>query len=138
MRVFNSATGALRNEFFAYDVAFRGGVNVATRGLFYTQLGNTVGAIVTAPASRSVADVRLFSPAGQPVGGFAAYDAGFFGGASVAVESIDPGGAVTVVTGAGPGGGPHVKVWRAATGVATLQQSFFAFAPAFTGGVFVG
>jgi uncharacterized repeat protein (TIGR01451 family) len=40
-----------------------------------------------------------------------------------------------IVTGAGPGGGPHVNVWTLATGAVTNLASFFASDPAFSGGV---
>jgi len=150
VRVFNGETGALTLEFLAYDPSFRGGVNVASRGPLYVQIVSpppgvlapsqiiTVGAIVTAPASNGSPDVRLFDATGQPIGEFLAYDPAFTGGVSVAVATNDGSGPVTVVTGAGPGGGPHVKVWLAANNTATLEQSFFAFDPAFRGGVFVG
>jgi hypothetical protein len=148
VRVFNGATGELTREFFAYDAAFRGGVNVATRGpLYEVAVPNPAGvgapnvilragAIVTAPASRGGPDVRLFGPTGERTHGFLAYDPSFSGGVTLAVESIDAGGVVSLVTGAGPGGGPHVKVWVANS--ALTLQSFFAFDPAFLGGVFVG
>jgi autotransporter-associated beta strand protein len=139
VRVFDGTTGALTLEFLAYDPAFRGGVNVACRGpLNAQQPGITAGAIVTAPASFGGPDVRLFGPTGHQIGGFLAYDPRFLGGVTVGVQQIDADGSVTLETGAGPGGGPHVKTWQVANGVATLQQSFFALAPAFLGGVFVG
>jgi hypothetical protein len=42
-----------------------------------------------------------------------------------------------IVTGAGPGGGPHVHVWSVAGGQLTDLASFYAYDPNFTGGVFV-
>jgi hypothetical protein len=142
VRVFDGLSGAMVQQLFAYDPGFRGGVNVASRGPLYLrfdgQLRVTAGAIVTTPASDGGPDVRLFDLSGQQVGGFLAYDSAFRGGVTVAVRSIDTNGTVTLETGAGPGGGPHVKVWRVANSVATLQQDFFAFDPAFRGGVFVG
>jgi hypothetical protein len=41
-----------------------------------------------------------------------------------------------VIAGAGPGAGPHVKVFSGADG--SLLSSFMAFAPSFSGGVVVG
>ena len=43
-----------------------------------------------------------------------------------------------LITGAGPGGGPHVLLWSFANPMPAIEQSLFAFDPAFTGGVFVG
>jgi hypothetical protein len=153
VRVFDGTTGALTREFFAYDPAFRGGVNVASQGPLYDLVGNaplgganpspivtwdlTAGAIVTAPASNDAPDVRLFGPTGQQIAEFQAYDPSFRGGVTVAVTGSNSGAAL-VETGAGPHGGPHVKLWQIAGNVATEQQSFFAFDPAFLGGVFVG
>ena len=42
-----------------------------------------------------------------------------------------------VVTGAGPGGGPHVLVWSLAGGGVTPLASFYAYDPLFGGGVYV-
>lgn len=60
---------------------------------------------------------------------------GFAGEVRVAVGDVTGDGVPDVVVGAGPGAGPHVKVFDSAT----LQEvrSFYAFDPAFRGGVSV-
>src|SRR5262249_61718723 len=77
-----------------------------------------------------------------PIGpGFLAYDVGFTGGVSVAATT-DGAGRLLIVTGAGPGGGPHVRVFQVTdltTGAVTqLGGGFLAYGLGFTGGVSVG
>ena len=80
----------------------------------------------------------LGNPTPTIVDDFFAYDPAFNGGARVAV--VDIYGHADIVTGAGPGGGPHVRIFDGATGLQLpdAQDSFFAFDPTFSGGVFVG
>jgi hypothetical protein len=88
--------------------------------------------------------VRAFDPkTGAEASGFFAYDAGFTGGVRVAACALDVSDPVPeIVTGAGPGGGPHVKVFNDVTGATVVTSgtigSFFAYTPGFTGGVHVG
>lgn len=84
--------------------------------------------------------VEVQRPDGVAVARFAAYDvAGFRGGVRAAVGELDGDrDTVEVVTAAGPGGGPHVKVFRldlANDNAVTEVASFFAFDERFTGGV---
>jgi hypothetical protein len=72
---------------------------------------------------------------GAQLASFLAYDSSFAGGVRVAAGDVNGDGVVDVVTGAGPGGSPHVKVFDGVTGAEF--RSFFAFDPGFTGGVFV-
>src|SRR5207253_1306486 len=74
------------------------------------------------------------------VASFLAYPAGFGGGVNVSAADLNGDGVDDIVTGAGPGGGPHVEVWDGASllkGRAVLLKQFYAYDPAFTGGVFV-
>ncbi|MFO0797591.1 MAG: putative Ig domain-containing protein [Gemmataceae bacterium] len=79
--------------------------------------------------------VKVFTPDGAELFTLAPFGA-FAGGATVATADVTGDGVEDVVVGAGPGAGPHVKVFDGTTG--DELQSFFAFAVGFTGGVFVG
>ena len=132
VKVFNGTTGALLASFFAYAPAFSGGVFVAAGDVN----GDGRADIVTGPAGGAPAHVKVFN--GATLGelrSFFAYPTGFTGGVRVAAGDVDGDGRADLVTGTGPGGGPHVKVFDDTTGAETT--SFFAYAPAFSGGVFV-
>ena len=58
---------------------------------------------------------------------------GFQGGARVAAGDVNGDGIDDIITAAGPGAAPHVKVFDGATG--RLLLSFFAYAPGYRGGV---
>ena len=130
VRVFDGATLARRESFYAYDPAFRGGVTVAVGDV----LGDKVGQIVTAPGPGGGPHVKVFAAGTAELkSGFFAYAPTFTGGVGVAVGDVANLGRDAIVTGAGPGGGPQVTVFDAATGRAV--QSFFAYATDFRGGV---
>ena len=78
--------------------------------------------------------MRVFRPDGTLVREFDAYDPGFRGGVTVAVADLEGTGRADIVTGAGPGGGPNVKVFGPD---GSLHASFFAYDAGFTGGVHV-
>jgi len=143
VRIFNGVTGALVSEFFAYDPAFRGGVNVAS-GFLNGGIVNS-DTVVTAPGAGGGPDVRVYDLQGRLQAAFFAYDPAFRGGVTVAVwkparfgSTFLPGGPGEILTGAGPGGGPHVEQWEFVGTTPTLHRSFLAFDPSFTGGVYVG
>jgi hypothetical protein len=131
-------------DFFAFTPSFSGGVTVAVGDFTGSgQLDIITGA---GPGGGPQVEVIDGSKLGQVqatgqiatsalLASFFAYDASFNGG--VRVDAVDVNGdrKADVVTGAGPGAGPHVKVFRATD--LLLLDSFFATAASFTGGVFV-
>jgi hypothetical protein len=80
--------------------------------------------------------VRIFSGDGQDTGlRFYAYDRNFVGGVRVATCDIDGDGIDEIVTAPGIGPGPHVRVMRLAGQSVDEVVGFYAFDPAFVGGV---
>jgi hypothetical protein len=79
--------------------------------------------------------VKVYNTNGTLRFSFFAYDAAFSGGVQVATGDVNGDGIDDIITGAGPGGGPHVKVFSGAN--LALLDSFFAYGSNFTGGVFV-
>ncbi|MBX7105330.1 MAG: DUF11 domain-containing protein [Gemmataceae bacterium] len=137
IRVFDGLDGTVLQEFFAYDAGFRGGVYVAAADV----TGDGVPDIITGAGAGGGPHVRVFNGADPgrvvagPIGDFFAYAASFTGGVRVAAADTNKDGLADIITGAGPGGGPHVIVWNAANRQARL--SFFAYGADFRGGVYV-
>jgi lysophospholipase L1-like esterase len=130
--------------FFAYHPAFTGGVFVACGDVD----GDGVPEIITGAGRGAGPHVRILryaptSPGGVvPLFEFFAYAESFTGGVHVAVGDVDGDGRADIITGAGAGGGPHVRALKllmsGGTVVGALDlASFFAYHPAFPGGVFV-
>ena len=141
VRVFDGATGAPIASFFAYDLAFTGGVYVAAGDLNRDNKAE----IITGTGPGGGPLVRVFNgQTGAPLASFFAYNSNFRGGVTVGAVDLDDDGIAEILTGAGPGGGPHVRRWLVLLAPSALPPGpfilteFFAFDPAFTGGVFVG
>jgi hypothetical protein len=118
--------------FFAYATSFAGGVNVAVGDVN----GDGKGDIITGADSGGGPHVEAFSGAdGSVLRSFFAYVPAFTGGVTVGAGDVDGDGKADIITGAGPGGGPHVEAFSGATGARLL--SFFAYDPSFHGGIFV-
>jgi uncharacterized protein (TIGR03118 family) len=154
VRIIAGGTGAVLADFFAFNPAFTGGVNLAVADVN----GDGVPDVIVAAgpgggphlkvidgtklnlvlANGEISDSALLAS-------FFAYDPTFTGGVNVAAADINGDSHADIITGAGPGGGPHAKVIDGtkvgqvqANGEianAALLASFFAFAPSFTGGV---
>ncbi len=130
--ILNSQTGEVMETFFAFDPAFTGGVFVAVQDTN----GDGILDIIASAGPGGGPEVRIFNGANLNVlRSFFAYAEDFTGGVSVASIDFNNDGILDLVTGAGPGGAPHVKVYDGATN-AILSQ-WYAYPASFTGGIFV-
>ncbi len=150
VRVFSGADGQTMFDFFAYDMSFTGGVRVAAGDI----TGDGTPDIITGAGEGGGPNVRVFDGAtpqtggvagtdissgsnGNPLGNFFAFDANFTGGVYVAAGDVTGDGQIDIIAGAGPGGGPNVRVFDGATANPLPQPlgNFFAYDPSFAGGV---
>ena len=127
-----NADGTLKMKFLAYAATFTGGVHIAMADVN----GDGVPDIITGAGAGGGPHVKVFDGVtGNLITQFFAYDANFHGGVNVAAADLTGDGKADIITGAGPGGGPHVKAFDLTTG--QVIASYFAYAPTFTGGVAV-
>lgn len=128
--------------FFAYGSDFPGGVRVAMGDID----GNPANGeeIVTAAGPGGGPHVRVFHlnndlTINEPFGnGFFAYTPNFSGGVYVATGDVNGDGKDDIITGAGPGGGPHVRIWTLGQDKHSWVElgGYFAYDGAFQGGVY--
>lgn len=135
VKVFSPIGQSLLNSFLAYPANFRGGVFVAAGDVN----GDGFADIITGPGAGGGPHVKVFDAHNnlRLVRSFFAFSPLFTGGVRVGLGDFNGDGDVDgadLIVGAGPGGGPHVKIFSARNN--TLLQNFFAY-PNFTGGVFV-
>jgi hypothetical protein len=65
---------------------------------------------------------------------FFAYDENFRGGVRIALADLDNNGTAEIYTAAGPGGGPHVRVFNAS---GSAIGGFFPFSDSLKDGIFI-
>ncbi len=127
VKVFDQ-NGKLISQFYAYDKQFHGGVNLAVGDVN----GDGVDEIITGASTGGGSQVRVFDMNGNVKSQFFAYNKKFHGGVSVAVGDVNGDGVPEIITGAGPGGGPHIRVFNM---YGRLENQFFAYSARFSGGV---
>ena len=133
VRIFD-LRGNVKGQFFAYDENFRGGVRVAVADID-GGVARRKDEIITAPGQGGGPHIRVFDNKANLKAQFFAYNKNFRGGVDVEAEDIDQDGLAEIITGAGPGGTPHVRVFELN---GKLLGSFLAYENDFSGGVSVG
>ena len=134
-------------DFFAFSTEFSGGVDVAAGDFNADGFAD----IVVGAGPGGGPQVNIFDgQTGNVLTQFFAYDQSFRGGVTVAVGDVDGSSFNSVVTGAGSGGGSHVKSFRNSrffdmdadrilpgnqSITMNLTGQFMAYEEAYTGGV---
>ncbi len=116
-----SPDGNALSTMLAYAPTYDRGIFVASGDLD----GDGDDEIVTGTDNGGGPQVQIFDGKGKLLGTFFAYDRAFRGGVRVAIGTLstEKGAAASIITSAGPGGGPHVRVYN---GYAKLIGAFFA------------
>src|SRR5439155_3377606 len=107
------ADSALLSSFFAFDtsdVNFSKGLNVAAGDLN----GDGKAEVIVGARAGGSPEVRIFdaSNGAQVISTFSAFSTNFSGGVYVAAADVNGDGKADIITGAGSGGGPEVRVLR--------------------------
>ena len=132
VKVFDGRDFSQIANFMATNPDFRGGIHVATGDVD----GDGIADVITGAGDSGGPQVQVFRGGDfAMIRNFFAYDSSFRGGVNVSAADVDGDGFAEIITGAGNGGAPHVKVFDGRT-LETLR-SFFAYESTFTGGVTV-
>ncbi|MCH7492310.1 VCBS repeat domain-containing M23 family metallopeptidase [Patescibacteria group bacterium] len=127
IRVYNE-NNKLLSQFFAFPENFRGGIDITTGDIN----GDGIDEIIVSAGPGGGPQIRAFKMDGTLMAQFFAYLETFRGGVKVASADLDGDGIDEIITGAGMGGGPHVRIFNRQ---GELQSQFFAYAPGFRGGI---
>ena len=114
-------------SFFAYNNLFRNSLNIDT-----AINDGFIKIVAIGPTKGGGPQVRIFSAGGNLISSFFAYDKNLRGGVSVALGYVDGDRELDLVTGAGYGDTPLVKVFSLS---GEIKYSFLAYGENFRGGV---
>ena len=127
--IYNS-DGSLHASFYPYTSNYGNGINISVGDLE----GDGSVEIVTGTENGGGAHVRIFNSDGVLINpGFFAYDEVYRGGVNVSIGDLNGDGSLEIISGAGVGGGPHVRVFNKQGQL--INPGFFAYSESFRGGV---
>ena len=130
IRVFNYKGNLMHSSIFPFDKSLRTGVDVASGDVDNDGKDEIIASL--GPGHKP--EVKVIQEDGKKViSNFLAYDENFRGGVRVATGDIDKDKKDEIITGAGPGGGPHVRMFESSGN--PKADHFFPFHPDFRGGV---
>ena len=122
--------GSLHAKVAPYTEAYDQGINISVGDI---EDDGSVE-IVTGTERGGGPQVRVFNKDGVLINpGFFAYSEDFRGGVNVAIGDLNNDNIKEIICGAGVGGGPHVRVFK--KDGTLINPGFFAYNPAFRGGV---
>lgn len=126
--------GDKKSEFLAYSENVTSGVEIAVGDVD----GDGVDEIIAGAGPGGGPQVRIFDVDGNIkfTNGFFAYSSLFRGGIHVAAADVDGDGKDEIITGAGVGGGPHVRIFNQ-FGVPEHATRLYPYPESFKGGVYV-
>ncbi len=127
IRIFN-IEGQPISQFFSFQESFRGGINVATGDIN----GDGISEIIVGAGKGAEPIVKIFDYKGNLLSSFLAYNKNFNGGVKVAAGDMNKDKKDEIVTGPGPGGGPHIRIFNPD---GSLFSQFFAFDQYVTKGI---
>lgn len=130
VKLFDS-TGLRSRSFFAFNRNIEIGANVAITD--FEDNGSVE--IVVGAAAGGGPQVRIFDRAGNIKGQFFAYDPNFRGGVEIGIGDVDGNGIKDIITAAGKGGGPHVRIFDSQGKL--INPGFFAFSESYRGGIHI-
>jgi subtilisin family serine protease len=129
IKIFNYQT-KLISQFMPDEVGGFFGVNIAAGDID----GDGRAEIITGAGYGRSPQVKVFDWFGHLKLSFPAYNPYFHGGVHVAAGDLNSDGRAEIITGAGRGGGPHVRIFNYQ---GKVIGQFFAYQQNFHGGVYV-
>lgn len=132
VRFFKASGQPLKTLIYPFEGEFRGGADLASADVD----GDGRDEIIVSAARAGRAHIKTYGADGSLKAGFIAFGQKFAGGVNIATADVNSDGISEIIAGAGPGGGPHVRIFNY-QGRIQNNYSFYSFDKSFKEGVAV-